>query len=215
MKKFFVLISFLAMSLTMSAQETNENANESGFQPHMYVGIGLGTSMYFGESDAKQSFGKRQGFDINAYAGYQFSRIFGAKLRFETAQQNGATSKNGPHAKSEVVEKGVYKQQFRWMNLEANLTIDVLELIRPMASSTSKFGLQAYGGLGFFAVTDTPKRSSASIDLGLMASYKITDNIAINLDAHHAFVNEHVDGEWGGRKPEGPLSIALGASYHF
>ena len=72
-----------------------------------------------------------------------------------------------------------------------------------------------YVGLGWILTWETPRARNFNASIGLINSFRLSSAFDLNLDVRGTATKDEFDGERGGRKEEGLLSVTGGVTYKF
>ena len=228
MKKYLLAMMMVFCCGAAMAQNANENENESkqhlsgDFEPTWFVSLGIGGQQYYGDHNKQLSFGGRISPAVDLSVGRWFTSVVGARLAYNGISVKGATM-NGSHSTGQTPSfndhpddgaQYLTKQKFNYMNLHADLLINATNLFFGYEEDDT-FNLSPYVGLGVAHAFGTPSTTSLSLNGGFLISFKVSEAVDINVDAHGALVGDKFDGERGERRGEGVFGITIGASYRF
>lgn len=231
MKKIFLLVVVATISLTSTYANNDLKNNDDkkpvkSFQNHFkssdtwFGSAAIGAQVYFGDHDTEESFGKRLTPKFGISVGKWFSEEFGARINLNTAKMKGLTqvypgeSTALSTGKLFSADDYLYHQTFNYISGSAdflfNWTNDAYGY-----DPERLYNLIPYAGVGFFTVTNKQKGTNFMVNLGVLQTFKIHKKFNVHLDVRGNVLPDKTDGERGGRKFEGILSMMAGVSYSF
>ena len=225
-----MLVALLVMSATAANAQTEQQTEQPIKSSDLYVSMMKetakynwfidvmgGAQIYFGDYDRQCTLDKRISPAVSGHVGLWFTPYIGARIGYQGLSFYGATKNNKPvYGTGEPVEgdRSVQRQKFNYGSVAADFMF---------ALSNFAFGynpnriycLSAYVGAGFAWVYDEPRTTSVTGHFGLLNTFAVSKRFDILMDLGVTVLNDHFDGEAGGRWGEAALSAQLGLAYHF
>ncbi len=193
------------------------------FKYNWFISAGAGAQVYFGDHDRQATLGKRLAPVLDIAVGKWFSPSVGIRFVYSGLSIKGLTqhviSEPAHSTGDEYLDRGgwpeyLYRQQFGMFNIHGDITVNLSNLIFGYKLDRV-WNLVPYVGIGWAHVYESPVTNHVSGNAGIMNSFRISDALDVNLDIRGMWVNDHFDGEEGGRPNEGMLSASLGLTYKF
>lgn len=226
MKKVLPIAAFVLVAGSIYAQEKSptEQIIESGdkhkvetnrFWNNWFISAGGGTQMYFGDHNRQMSIGKQLSPALDVSVGKWFTPGIGVRLVYSGLSINGATQ-NGAHSTGNVYDAGQWLdyQKFDFGNAHADVMFNLTNMICGYKVDRV-YSITPYAGLGWMFTWDGPRQQEVSANIGVLNTFRLSSALDLNLDVRGTMVNDRFDGETGGRKQEGLLSVTLGMTYKF
>ena len=228
MKKVIVLSALLLVTgMSVYAQEDFsksikttttivENADKykvetNRFWSNWFVTAGGGALIFFGDHNMQMKFGDRLSPALDIGFGKWFTPGIGVRFMYSGLTIKGATQ-NGSHSTGKVYDASQWldEQKFDFMNIHG----DVLNLL--CGYNEKRFwSVTPYVGLGWILTWETPRARNFNASIGLINSFRLSSAFDLNLDVRGTATKDEFDGERGGRKEEGLLSVTVGVTYKF
>ena len=127
----------------------------------------------------------------------------------------GATQ-NGSHSTGKVYDASQWldEQKFDFMNIHGDVMFNASNLL--CGYNEKRFwSVTPYVGVGWILTWETPRARNFNASLGVINSFRLSSAFDLNLDVRGTATKDEFDGEIGGRKEEGLLSVTLGITYKF
>lgn len=225
MKKILLFSLVATLSLTTLAQNketenaSNEKTSWSGFVTNRFwdnwfISVGAGGQIYFGEYDSKTDFGKRltPAFDLSV--GKWFMPTLGAR-----AQVGGFTLRGSAGDASNIYQKGIrnngyYRQNWKQFNVHVDGLINLSNWIG--GYRTDRFyEAVPFAGFGMIHGCSSADNTAFMFTAGILNKMRLCDAIDLNIELKGKLVPQDFDGEVGGSRGEGILSLTAGITYKF
>ena len=222
MKKIFPIVLLLATSVGGAVQAQSTNKTES-VKPHTvetncfdgnwFISAGAGTQLYFGDHNRQMKTSRLLSPALDIAAGKWLTRSIGIRLMYSGLSVKGVTQ-NKSHSNGEVYDAAqkLYKQKFDLTHIHVDMLFNLTNLLCGY-NEQRLYSLTPYAGLGSMVTWDNPRTDEISACLGVLNTFRLSPRLDLNLDMRGATVNDRMDGETGGTKKEGTLSVTLGLSY--
>lgn len=206
-------------SETVEYNNNESNIETKNFWNNCFVSVGAGPQVYFGDHDRQRKFGERISPALDIALGKWFTPVIGVRLMYsglfaKGATQNGAYQSGGPISGKPWHGYWLSEQKFKYFDFHVDAMFNVTNLFW-RENDDCIYDLSPYAGIGVARVTDKPKNVNVIGHLGLMNSFRINEDIDVNLDLRSAFINDGFDGETGGRGSDFMLTLSLGLTYKF
>ena len=127
----------------------------------------------------------------------------------------GATQ-NGSHSTGKVYDASQWldEQRFDFMNIHGDVMFNASNLF--CGYNEKRFwSVTPYVGVGWILTWETPRARNFNASLGVINSFRLSSAFDLSLDVRGTATKDEFDGEIGGRKEEGLLSVTLGITYKF
>lgn len=232
MKKVIVLSALLLVTgMSVYAQEDFsksikttttivENADKykvetNRFWSNWFVTAGGGALIFFGDHNMQMKFGDRLSPALDIGFGKWFTPGIGVRFMYSGLTIKGATQ-NGSHSTGKVydVSQWLDEQKFDFMNIHGDVLFNASNLL--CGYNEKRFwSVTPYVGLGWILTWETPRARNFNASIGLINSFRLSSAFDLNLDVRGTATKDEFDGERGGRKEEGLLSVTVGVTYKF
>ena len=232
MKKVIVLSALLLVTgMSVYAQEDFsksikttttivENADKykvetNRFWSNWFVTAGGGALIFFGDHNMQMKFGDRLSPALDIGFGKWFTPGIGVRFMYSGLTIKGATQ-NGSHSTGKVYDASQWldEQKFDFMNIHGDVLFNASNLL--CGYNEKRFwSVTPYVGLGWILTWETPRARNFNAGIGLINSFRLSSAFDLNLDVRGTATKDEFDGERGGRKEEGLLSVTVGVTYKF
>ena len=232
MKKVIVLSALLLVTgMSVYAQEDFsksikttttivENADKykvetNSFWSNWFVTAGGGALIFFGDHNMQMKFGDRLSPALDIGFGKWFTPGIGVRFMYSGLTIKGATQ-NGSHSTGKVYDASQWldEQKFDFMNIHGDVLFNASNLL--CGYNEKRFwSVTPYVGLGWILTWETPRARNFNASIGLINSFRLSSAFDLNLDVRGTATKDEFDGERGGRKEEGLLSVTVGVTYKF
>lgn len=232
MKKVIVLSALLLVTgMSVYAQEDFsksikttttivENADKykvetNRFWSNWFVTAGGGALIFFGDHNMQMKFGDRLSPALDIGFGKWFTPGIGVRFMYSGLTIKGATQ-NGSHSTGKVYDASQWldEQKFDFMNIHGDVMFNASNLL--CGYNEKRFwSVTPYVGVGWILTWETPRARNFNASLGVINSFRLSSAFDLNLDVRGTATKDEFDGEIGGRKEEGLLSVTLGITYKF
>ena len=232
MKKVIVLSALLLVTgMSVYAQEDFsksikttttivENADKykvetNRFWSNWFVTAGGGALIFFGDHNMQMKFGDRLSPALDIGFGKWFTPGIGVRFMYSGLTIKGATQ-NGSHSTGKVYDASQWldEQKFDFMNIHGDVLFNASNLL--CGYNEKRFwSVTPYVGLGWILTWETPRARNFNASIGLINSFRLSSAFDLNLDVRGTTTKDEFDGERGGRKEEGLLSVTVGVTYKF
>ena len=232
MKKVIVLSALLLVTvMSVYAQEDFsksikttttivENADKykvetNRFWSNWFVTAGGGALIFFGDHNMQMKFGDRLSPALDIGFGKWFTPGIGVRFMYSGLTIKGATQ-NGSHSTGKVYDASQWRDEpkFDFMNIHGDVLFNASNLL--CGYNEKRFwSVTPYVGLGWILTWETPRARNFNASIGLINSFRLSSAFDLNLDVRGTATKDEFDGERGGRKEEGLLSVTVGVTYKF
>ena len=232
MKKVIVLSALLLVTgMSVYAQEDFsksikttttivENADKykvetNRFWSNWFVTAGGGALIFFGDHNMQMKFGDRLSPALDIGFGKWFTPGIGVRFMYSGLTIKGATQ-NGSHSTGKVYDASQWldEQKFDFMNIHGDVLFNAWNLLSGY-NEKRFWSVTPYVGLGWILTWETPRARNFNASIGLINSFRLSSAFDLNLDVRGTATKDEFDGERGGRKEEGLLSVTVGVTYKF
>ena len=232
MRKVIVLSALLLITgMSVYAQEDYskslkttttivENADKykvetNRFWSNWFVTAGGGGLIFFGDHNMQMKFGDRLSPALDIGFGKWFTPGIGIRFMYSGLTIKGATQ-NGSHSTGKVYDASQWldEQKFDFMNIHGDVLFNASNLL--CGYNEKRFwSVTPYVGLGWILTWESPRARNFNASIGLINSFRLSSAFDLNLDVRGTATKDEFDGERGGRKEEGLLSVTVGGTYKF
>lgn len=221
MKKLFLLSILLLSGIFTYAQEETvvEVQSKRGpyvtnrFFDNVFISVGGGAQVYFGEYDKKGDFGKRIAPALDISLGKWITPSVGVRLQYAGLKANAWQWNESVYADSR--EDNMYREKFNVLNLHADMLWNISNAISGY-KETRFWDFVPFAGFGWArSKANGAKDNEISVNLGLLNVLRLSKSLDLNLEGRLMIVNQRFDGVVGGRKMEGLASLTAGLTYNF
>ena len=229
MRKVIVLSALLLITgMSVYAQEDYskslkttttivENADKykvetNRFWSNWFVTAGGGGLIFFGDHNMQMKFGDRLSPALDIGFGKWFTPGIGIRFMYSGLTIKGATQ-NGSHSTGKVYDASQWldEQKFDFMNIHGDVLFNASNLL--CGYNEKRFwSVTPYVGLGWILTWESPRARNFNASIGLINSFRLSSAFDLNLDVRGTATKDEFDGERGGRKEEGLLSVTVGVS---
>ncbi|MDR1527218.1 MAG: OmpA family protein [Dysgonamonadaceae bacterium] len=183
-----------------------------------FVGVNGGARIYFGDHNRQMELSDRFSAGGGLYLGKWWTSVIGTRIGYSLQTIKGVTQ-TGVHAtRTDEYLIGrphyLYEQKFKAGHLYGDALFNVSNLFFGLKPERV-YTLSPYIGLGWMRTWDNPQADAVSANIGLLNLFRLSSKLDFALDIRGALVDDHFDGEVGGREQEGLLSIDLSLAYRF
>ena len=230
MKKVIVLSALLLVTgMSVYAQEDFsksikttttivENADKYKVETNRFWSnwfVTAGALIFFGDHNMQMKFGDRLSPALDIGFGKWFTPGIGVRFMYSGLTIKGATQ-NGSHSTGKVYDASQWldEQKFDFMNIHGDVLFNASNLL--CGYNEKRFwSVTPYVGLGWILTWETPRARNFNASIGLINSFRLSSAFDLNLDVRGTATKDEFDGERGGRKEEGLLSVTVGVTYKF
>ncbi len=204
------------------AQEFSENTDKykvetNRFWNNWFISAGGGVQMYFGDADAKASFGDRVAPAVDISLGKWFTPGLGLRLSYNGLQAKGASMSDVNYSTGESFQKDggkYYNTKWNMMNLHSDVLFDLTNMFGGYKPNRV-YSFIPYVGFGWAHSYDLPRTDELTFNAGLINRFRLSPALDLNLEIRGLLVKDGFDGEKGGRSYEGMAGVTLGLTYKF
>ena len=218
------LVALLPLLGTAQSKQANDEAANSKaswqgfvtnrFWDNWFISVGAGGQMYFGEYDSEPSFGKRLSPSFDLSVGKWLMPTLGARLQVSGFTLRGATHNPDNIYATWLTGIGNYRQRWRQFNMHVDGLLNLSNWIG--GYRTDRFyEAVPFAGFGFIHGCSSADNTAFMFTAGLLNKMRISDAFDVNVELRGSLVPQDFDGEVGGSKGEGILSLTAGISYKF
>ncbi len=220
MKKSFLMVALALFSVGASAQEDGGKKDKykvetNKFWNNWFLDASGGVQVYFGDADAKQSFGKRLAPAVDISLGKWFTPGIGLRAGYMGLKAKGATTAaNGNHSTGKLIKDGYYKQEWNMMNLHTEVMFNLSNMFCGY-NAERVYSFIPYAGMSLLHSYDRPRTNEFGFTAGLINKFRLSPALDLNLEFRGTLVKDGFDSELGGKSKEGLGAVTLGLTYKF
>lgn len=225
MKKDFKVVS-LVVALAISGQIYAQNSNSketqndkfkvetNRFWSNWFIKVGAGGQVYLGDDDSKASFGKRISPTLDFSVGKWFTPGLGLQLTYSGLSAKGASYMDGVYANGKKNNKGLFEQKWDMMYLHGDILFNVTDMLCGYRENRV-YSAIPYLGFGWLHSYDAPRNNEFAANVGFINRFRLSNRWDFNLEARAMMTKDDFDGQLGGKKYEGMVSILAGFTFKF
>lgn len=203
----------------VNAQNLNENSVDkfkvetNRFGGNWFISAGGGAQVYFGDNDSKAQFGKRISPAIDFSVGKWFTPGLGLRLTYSGLSAKGVSYDNGIYSTGKKNSKGLYKQKWDMMYLHGDVMFNLTDMF--CGYKERVYAAIPYIGFGWLHSYDNPRNNEFAANVGFINRFRLSSAWDFNLEARAMLTKDDFDGQFGGKKYDGMVSLLAGFSYKF
>lgn len=225
MKKNLKVVS-IVIALAVSGQIYAQNSNSKEIQGDKYkvetnrfwgnwfIKAGGGAQVYLGDNDNKTSFGKRISPALDLSVGKWFTPGLGLQLSYSGLSAKGASNEDGIYANGKKNNKGLYEQKWDMIYLHGDVLFNLTDIFCGYKENRV-YSAIPYLGFGWLHSYDTPCNNEFAANVGFVNRFRLSSRWDFNLEARAMMTKDNFDGQIGGKKYEGMVSVLAGFTYKF
>lgn len=227
MKKFFtgILATGLLFAIGGTAYAQTEVVQEevivvkekprwvtNGFWDNMYIGIGGGAQLYFGEMSTSAAFKDRVTPEVSLEFGKWVAPGWGWRFKANGWQLKSVM--NNKTTRYETGDKidGLYEQKWNYYNIHGDFMFDLMSIFGTY-DSHRVYSLIPYVGVGL--AYGENKNYALSGNAGIINRFRLSDAVDLNLELQGTLLPDKFNGVVYGKSVEGILGATLGVTYKF
>lgn len=186
------------------------------FKDNWFVGVGIGSSTFYGNYCTSANFGERTSFAVNLHAGKWFTPVMGLRLNAFLYMPKGYETNGDNPLVDGKADNGLYKTKWTAGMATAEMMVNVSNLVCGYKKDRL-YNFIPYVGAGWVANLSEGNRSGAVMAAGLLNRFNINDSWAVNLDLRANIFPESLDlTAMGGKWDQDMItSLMVGFSYRF
>lgn len=196
-RKMMTGLVLLASSIIMSGTAgTRVTRVDEGW----FIGTGVGTQFYVGDSDNLQSTGYRLSAGFEGMAGKWISPEWAVRVQATAARVTGGNIAGNEDAMN------------LW-HIHADVLTDLLGWLGNK-NSNRLYSPLPLAGIGF-AKVGLHGPGCATFTLGVLNRFNVNEHIDLNVEIKGSLLNDKMDGFKGGSRGEGTAMLTAGFTYKF
>jgi outer membrane protein OmpA-like peptidoglycan-associated protein len=225
MKKLFFMAAFAAMLTNLHAQSVTLTETEvivvedkyrvltNRFFDNWFISVGGGAQMLFGHDNDEGKFSKRISPALNVAIGKWFTPGLGVRLQYSGLSVFGHTrTADAPYITSGPVD-GLYKKKINYMNLHADVMLDLNALFGGY-NSRRVYEIIPYAGAGFTHSYSKPHTQAMTFNGGIINRFRLSSALDLNLELSATGLEGKFDGERSGKRDyDCILGATVGLTY--
>lgn len=203
----------------VSAQNLNEvsvnkfKVETNRFGSNWFISAGGGAQVYFGENDNKAQFGKRISPAVDFSVGKWFTPGMGLRLTYSGLSAKGASYEMGAYSSGKKNSKGLYEQKWDMMYLHGDVLFNLTDMF--CGYKERVYSAIPYIGFGWLHSYDRPRNNEFAASVGFINRFRLSSAWDFNLEARALMTKDEFDGQVGGKKYDGMVSVLAGFTYKF
>lgn len=222
MKKFLVTVTLILMGMPLGfvhAQTVEKDAinmksvETNSFWSNWFISGSGGIQTYFGDNDNKANFGKRISPAVDLSLGKWCTPGMGLRLSYSGLSAKGVSYENGAYSTGKKNSKGLYEQKWDMMYLHGDVMFNLTDMF--CGYKERVYSAIPYIGFGWLHSYDRPRNNEFAANIGFINRFRLSNAWDINLEARAMMTKDDFDGQIGGKKYEGMVSVLAGFTYKF
>ncbi len=230
MKKFFLLIMLTAFGVSAFAQEglIITDGYESvalipkdkrgpyltnRFFDNIFIGVGGGVNLYWGENDSYGSFGKRLAPALDFSIGKWITPSVGLRMQYSGLKAFGWTNYQSMYATGEPDSKGMYREKFNTMNIHGDVLWNLSNAIGGYREDRTWSFIPYVGFGGARSFKDGHHKNEFAATAGLLNNIRLGGLVDLTLEIKQLFVNQRFDGVVRGSGFESMTTVTAGLTF--
>ncbi|MEF9931693.1 MAG: OmpA family protein [Bacteroidales bacterium] len=225
MKKIFILSIIMLYGFSAFAQEETVVQIQAKKGPYItnrffdnwFLSVGGGVQVYFGESDARASFGKRIAPALDISLGKWITPAIGLRLQYSGLQAKGWTYGVNPYSDSPL-GNGFYKEKFNTMNIHADVMWNVSNAWGGYREDRF-WSFIPYAGFGWARSCECGSggthKNEIAATFGLLHNLRISNAFDVNIEMKGMVVNQRYAYTTGSHGVNVLGTITAGITYKF
>lgn len=224
MKKIIVLSVMLLFGFSAFSQNETVVQMESKYGPYVtnrffdnwFISAGGGIQVYFGQSDARQQFGKRISPALDISVGKWITPTVGVRLQYSGLWANGLVYGKTPYANVSQ-GNGYYQQRFNTINLHADFMWNVSNAWGGYREDRF-WSFVPYAGFGWARSTsryEDAHKNEIAATFGLLHNLRISNALDVNIEMKAMLVNQRFAYTMGHKGLNAMGTITAGITYKF
>lgn len=233
MKKLFtgVLAAGLLFGISSQASAQTEVVEEdvlivkekpryvtNGFFDNMYIGIGGGAQVFFGEMSTSMNFKDRITPEVSFEVGKWVAPGWGFRLKVNGWQLKSACWDGVPYQDGNY-NNSLVKQKWNYYNLHGDFMFDLMSIFGTY-DPYRVYSVIPYFGIGY---TYSGKKNldwprglyNIAGNFGIINRFRVSDAVDINLELQGTLAADKLNGVAYGKTADGILGATLGVTYKF
>lgn len=221
MRKFLTTVTLtLAVMSTgyVNAQTVEENnaihtksVETNSFWSNWFISGSGGIQTYFGDNDNKASIGKRISPAVDFSVGKWFTPGMGLRLTYSGLSAKGASYENAAYSTGKKNGKGLYEQKWDMMYLHGDVMFNLTNMF--CGYKERVYSAIPYVGFGWVHSYDRPRNNEFAGNVGFINRFRLSNAWDLNLEARAMMTKDNFDGQTGGKKIDGMVSVLAGFTY--
>ena len=188
-----------------------KSVETNGFWSNWFISAGGGIQTYFGDNDNKADFGKRITPAVDFSIGKWFTPGMGLRLAYSGLTAKGASYENGAYATGKKNNKGLYEQKWDMMYLHGDIMFNLTDMF--CGYKERVYSAIPYIGFGWVHSYDRPRNNEFAANVGFINRFRLSRAWDFNLEARAMMTKDNFDGQVGGKKYDGMVSVLAGFTY--
>lgn len=223
-KKIKTVFLIIALAATGQIYAQNSNSSEiqtdkfkvetNRFWSNWFIKAGAGGQVYLGDNNSKADFGKRISPALDFSVGKWFTPGLGLQLTYSGLSAKGASYADGIYANGKESNKGLFEQKWDMMYLHGDILFNMTDMFCGYKEDRV-YSAIPYVGFGWLHSYDSPRNNEFGANVGFINRFRLSSRWDLNLEARAMMTKDNFDGQIGGKKYEGMVSVLAGFTYKF
>ena len=219
-----VLVTSFTLAFAQSGNGERKNVQTTDkyqvvtnpFWSNWFFSLGGGAQVLYGQADNAADFDDRISPTLNFALGKWFTPGLGLRMQYSGLKAKGYTYRAGTdYAGSELLNGGYYKQAWNYMNLHGDVLFNLNALFGGY-NPDRIYEIIPYIGAGFTHSYKTPKRESATLNVGIINRFRLCSVLDLHLELSAVGLESKFDGEHKSKHDyDGILAATMGLTYNF
>lgn len=190
---------------------STKSVETNSFWSNWFISANGGIQTYFGDSDSKAKFGKRISPAVDFSFGKWFTPGMGLRLAYSGLSAKGASYENGVYSTGKLNSKGMYEQKWNMMYLHGDVMFNLTDMF--CGYKERVYSAIPYIGFGWVHSYDKPRNNEFAANVGFINRFRLSNEWDFNLEARAMMTKDNFDGQVGGKKYDGMVSVLAGFTY--
>lgn len=223
MKKLFtgILATGLLLSIGGTAFAQTEEVSvvkektrwvTNGFWDNMYMGVGGGAQLYYGEMSTSASFKDRVTPEVSLEIGKWVAPGWGWRLKANGWELKSFVSDKTARYRTGDKVDGMMEQKWNYYNLHGDFMFDLMSIFGTY-NPKRVYSLIPYVGVGL--AYGENKNYALAGNAGIINRFRLSNAVDLNLEIQGTLLPDKFDGVAYGKPIDGILGATLGITYKF
>lgn len=182
------------------------------FADNWFISGGIGFQTYLSEYYTAGSILDHFSPAVDLSVGKWLTPVFGVRAQLSGLNQRGYNLLNTPYIDANEMEDNVYKMNFYYFNLHADLLFNIHSQFYRY-NPGRKYELIPFVGMGWFAtIKDGLANNEFAANAGIINQFRVNDRLDLDLELKAMILRSDVDGN-PAKRINVPASATIGLTY--